>query len=638
MRTRLLLASILLLVLSGCQLSLVAFLVPAVVQIDQVFELEARVSATSVQGEGGVVLQLPLGFTVQNVIPVSVGMVRDDPALLALYTAEPGHFLASWSLGQSTINSGEPYRVYVRAPSTTSIVTIKLALAGRPLSQAWQANVPAAITNFAQITALPNAQPLVVADYPVFDYAIDAAGLPFATELFPHWGVDLADLDGDGDDDLLAPGRAFYRSGSAWFENSNGLLPAAQRERVAAGDFNGDGRVDLVWGGGLVHFGAIGGGFVAGPRLTGSVATFGASTGDVNGDGYDDIALAGFDRHLNVYLGGASGTFPLASNGLPAQPAIAGLEVLLHDVTGDGHLDLVWNEVWAGDGQGNWSLSTGFPPNVASGVAQGDLDGDGQPEVVLANDTAGVGIHRHLGNNTWTQVLAIAPLFRSVRAIAVLDFDRDGQNDLALGYRDPTGGIEIWRNLGGFSFQRLVDTGLPLSTPTFVEDLDVGDVNGDGWPDLAAAFAGQGIAVYQNWRTGVAPFGESCSAPTMPLLAIGATAPPQLGDASFAVRLSGGTPFGFGLVWIGGRADAWSGVALPIDLASIGAPSCDLLTGFDSVGSGSFDASGVFTLHLPIPAIPALRKATAFAQGAALSPSANALGFVFTNGLALRIN
>ena len=640
MRTRRLVPWAGLLLFAGCQLTLVGFTVPAAVPTGQVFEVAVRLTATLANGAGGCVLQLPLGFTVVSASPPS-GMVRDDPALLGLYVAEPGHFLASWSLGQQQLTGVATYRAFVRAPAAPTSGTIKIALAGQATNQPWQANSPPAVTDFAQITAATHAQPIAVVAVPPVAFAPDAIGLPYALLNTSLWDVVLHDLDGDGDDDLVSNHRTWLRGIGNWTEASAGLTPFFLTQmRVAAGDFDGDGHADLVHGRGPVYFGDGAGGWTAGPALALPAPAYGVAVGDVDGDGRDDIACGGyFQNYLRVFLGNTNRTFTPASNGLPNSPNLGGFEVLLQDVTGDGHLDVVWNDVWAGDGQGNWTASTGLAGNAAYGVEAGDLDGDGAPELLHANGSAGVTVHRHLGGNAWTVAAVHAPPGRTIDSVAVLDYDRDGRNDLVFGYHDAIGGLELRRNLGGGLFTPVPDSGLPESTWTYVNALDVGDVNGDTFPDLAVALFGGGAVVFQNWGAGLSAFGEACAGTLPQPPRIAGSGAPVPGNASFAVRVDGGQPATPGLVWLGTSRHTWNGASLlPLDLGLLGANGCTLWTGPEALVAGSFDAAGGLTLPLPIPAIPSLRRQTVFAQGAAYAPGTGALRLAFTGGLAIRID
>jgi hypothetical protein len=627
--------------LAGCQLTLISFSVPTTVALGQVFDVVVQLQGSSQNGFGGCVLQVPNGFAVLGTsAPGSV--VHDDPTLLALYTPEPGHFLASFSRNDGSSFGVSRYYAYVQAPATVTAATLKIALAGQPTGQAWQANSPVGVTQFAQITAATHAQPINVVTVPPQAFHADAIGLPYGTMWTSLWGTALHDLDGDGNDDLLANTRAFLRGAGNWTEASNGLVNPTPLTsmRVAAGDFDGDGFADIAHGRGTIFFGNGGSSWTPGPALPLATQTYGVAVGDVNGDGRDDVAFGGyFINHLRVFFGNVNRTFTDASNGLPALGNLGGQEVQLRDVTGDGHLDVVWHQVWAGDSQGNWTPSTGLVGSIAQGVDSGDLDGDGLPELVHANGSAGVTVHRHLGGNAWAVAATYALPGREAESVVVLDYDRDGRNDLVIGYRDGINGIELRRNLGGGTFATVAGSGLPASTATYVNDLAVGDINGDSFPDLAAVFFGQGTMVYQNWLPGLSSYGTACASTLVQAPEVAGTSAPLLGSPTFGVRVAGGQPGTLALLWLGTSRHTWSGVpALPLPLDPFGAVGCTLWTGPEVSSGGLFDPAGTFTLPVPIPANPVLARATVFAQGAAFAPGSLGLGLAFTAGLAIRVD
>lgn len=641
MRPRLALVLTAALLLAGCQLTLISFSVPTTVAVGQTFDVAVQLSTSTQQGNGGCVLQVPVGFVVVGTSSPG-SFVQNDPALLALYTPEPGHYLASWSLGGFMSTGAATYYAYVRAPAAPTSGTIKVALAGQPTSQPWQANSPVGVTQFAQITAATNAQTINVVDVPLQAFAADAIGLPYGTLFTSLWATALHDLDGDGDDDLLANTRAFLRGASSWTEASNGLVNPTPltRMRVAAGDFDGDGFADIVHGRGAVFFGDGGSSWTPGPAFPLATQALAVAVADVNGDGRDDIAFGGyFANHLRVFFGNQNRTFTDASNGLPALPNIGSEEVVLRDVTGDGHLDVFWHEVWAGDSQGNWTPSTGLVGNSALGVDAGDLDGDGLPELVHANGSAGVTVHGHLGGNAWAVVATFPPAGRTVNSVVVFDYDRDGRNDLVFGYQDTINGIDLRRNLGGLTFAPVAASGLPSSTATYVNDLAVGDINGDTFPDLAVVFFGQGTSVYQNWLAGLSPYGTGCTSTLAQPPQVQGTSAPLLGNAGFGVRVAGGQPSTLALLWLGTSRHTWSGApVLPLSLDAFGAVGCTLWTGPEALSAGAFDPAGTFTLPVPIPNNPGLRRATVFAQGAAFAPGSPGLGLAFSAGLAIRVD
>ena len=294
--------------------------------------------------------------------------------------------------------------------------------------------------------------------------------------------------------------------------------------------------------------------------------------------------------------------------------------------------------MWAGDSQGNWTPSTGLAGDPAWGVDAGDLDGDGLPELVFANGSGGVKVYRHLGGNAWAPGATFAPPARSVESVVVFDYDRDGRNDLVFGYHDATNGIELWRNMGSGVFAPVAGSGLPASTATYVNDLAVGDVNGDTFPDLAVVFFGQGTAVYQNWLAGLSPYGAGCASTLAQAPGVQGTSAPLLGSTTFGVRVTGGQPGTLALVWLGTSRHTWSGLPLlPLALDPLGSVGCTLWAGPESSSVGLLDGAGTWTLAVPIPNNPALRRVTVFAQAAVQAPGSPGLGLAFSAGLAIRV-
>jgi hypothetical protein len=639
MRRSCLATTFLLLLLAGCQLSLAAFTGPDTAGVNQVFTLSLAVTNTNSPGQGGAVLQLPLGVAI--VAEPSAAFVRDDPALLAMYTAEPGHYLAAWTSTTGTMVGTFQHQLLLRAPGAATTLDFKVALASRTSAQAWQPNAPAGITDFAQITAPAHLVTVQVVDVPDTEFALDAFGLPFGTLQPANYGVVLRDLDGDGLDDLATPGRAFLRRGNQWLESSFGLVSGGSLARITAGDFDGDGFVDLAYGDGRVFFGNGGTVWTPGPQLGAALQTLGVAAGDFDGDGRDDLVIGGYSQdRLWAFRGNANRTFTAANNGLPNGPMSGGNDVLLVDVTGDGHLDIVWDRVYAGDGLGNWSVDTGVAGNggLGFGVAAGDLDGDGVLEIVHANSTQGVAVHRHLGGNQWAPAGNLQPPGRYVYAVALLDYDRDGRLDLVFGFQDATNGLELWRNLGGMQFAPIPNSGLPASTSYDVRDLVVGDWNGDTWLDFGVAFAGLGIAGFQNLGTGLAPFGSRCAGLVTPAPEVVGLGQPSLGNAAFGVQVQGGSPGSLCILWFGTSRTHWNGQpVLPLDLASFGASGCTAWTDPAAVVLGIANGNGAMQWTLPIPNLPGLRLVSLFAQGAIAAPGANAVGLAFSGGLAIRI-
>jgi hypothetical protein len=179
---------------------------------------------------------------------------------------------------------------------------------------------------------------------------------------------------------------------------------------LVVSDLNHDGHVDVIaaiqrWGI-YVYSGDGRGNFSGGPiDLSASSKELQSLViGDVNKDGRPDLVINGaveMRGHANgpdVYLGGDEGKWQAASDGLKLLK-FASTGIALGDLDGDGNLDIVaagnvtgrvgddglfW---FRGDGKGRWQLvsESGLPSrglSVIHSVTVADLDGDGIPEII----------------------------------------------------------------------------------------------------------------------------------------------------------------------------------------------------------------------------------------------------------------
>jgi hypothetical protein len=246
-------------------------------------------------------------------------------------------------------------------------------------------------------------------------------GVQYPTVSVNPTSMAVADLTASGHLDLvvatLSGAVSVYLHGATpgTFQSAVNYNTGGQPNQVVIADVNGDGRPDLV----LADLSQQGSVIVllqdaANPGTFGTtpivlptqLSTASAQVADLNGDGLPDIVATGYDLSGNhgqvlIFFQNAAqpGTF-LAPVTFPAGPQPQSVKVA--DMNGDGLPDLVVADFGpGGDGTGIGGVSillqdpahpgsflapvSYATPGGAVDVAVGDLDGDGKPDVVVAN-------------------------------------------------------------------------------------------------------------------------------------------------------------------------------------------------------------------------------------------------------------
>lgn len=345
--------------------------------------------------------------------------------------------------------------------------------AGAPLP------TPAGIGNVRAIADLNHDGKLdVIGD---FGIALGNGDGTFQEKLYPAGtpgggSMDVADVNGDGVPDIvlgispaatnldgsnIGPADAYVLLGrgdgtfqpskdtplaKTWYSNTDGKI-------FALGDFNGDGKIDLLSGFGL--YAGKGDGTFS-PPAAGSGADNGTPVGaaaDFNGDGKPDALgdSGGSDDAANVNLNDGAGNLMPGFQGYVGRTE-GGPEVVSRaiaaDVNGDGKLDLVQGVarnpltppgspadagtsmpavvLTPGNGDGTFAtpiyLSDPVPPQV---IAVGDVNGDGRPDVV----TIGISATTPQIEYSVSTLLAQAPAAAPAPALVALS---TGENPAAL--------------------------------------------------------------------------------------------------------------------------------------------------------------------------------------------------------------
>ncbi len=420
--------------------------------------------------------------------------------------------------------------------------------------------------------------------------------------------------------------------------------------------------------------------FIVGANSSHKVGADVAFVGDVNKDGVPDFAARSLSRDVTVYSGSDAKVIRTIG-GKGGNPAILVTAVAgAGDVNGDGQADIVVGEqgytgqicaplgrVLVLSGKDNTILVqvTGNGGDLlgAAVAGVGDVNNDGVPDFIAGATT----------DHTLTRQCPIGPLQGYARAYS----GKDGSTIYTVGARAFLSGYARFgrrvSRLGdldgdkvddfavaaysttGFAYVRLVSgkTGGSLDELYGGQLYDqfgtglaaAGDFDRDGVPDIvtgAPGFnsGGSQAGRVQVWsgttrfvRASYTTFGNGCGSSgsggtIVPRITASA---PALGF-SWQLDVTNLKPRAPGLLLFGLSKTAWSGNQLPLSLAFMGMPNCNLLVAFERPLPIAEQGSGRFRLLSTVPFSNSLKGLTFHNQAWVQDSAANAAGFAMSNG------
>jgi hypothetical protein len=326
------------------------------------------------------------------------------------------------------------------------------------------------------------------------------------------YAIAYGDLNGDGYADMVT---ANYYGGNATLRLNNGdgsfgaastVVNIPYASDAVVDDVNSDGKLDIVlssrygdpFNGSVTVLPGNGDGTFNAPiRSYLGYNTPGIALADFNGDGILDVAQTrNGNASIAIGFGNNSGRFTFAG------AYYAGAypwRVVAADMNGDGAPDLVTANLVYGindvnillnNGNGSFGSAVGYFNNRTNdytyGLAVGDVNGDGAPDVVTTKWYGGsVSVRLNRGAGTLDAATAYSTGGTYVRSVTMGDVDGDGQLDLAVANHFPfRSSASVLHGNGNGSF------GSPdvYSFATYAAPVDVAlvDLNNDGLADLSS--------------------------------------------------------------------------------------------------------------------------------------------------------
>ncbi|WP_439504316.1 beta strand repeat-containing protein, partial [Sediminibacterium sp.] len=434
------------------------------------------------------------------------------------FNTAPANNIVFFGATKATVTAATSTSLTVAVPSGATYAPITVLNTGTSLAAY-------SLRNFTPIYS-PAKTNITAADF--------QAKFDFSTESTPI-SVAIGDLDGDGKPDLAVANynsntvsvlRNTSTSGSissASFADKVDFSTRTGPISVAIGDLDGDGKPDLAVSNGSSNnvsvfrntatSGSINtSSFAAKVDFTTGTNPQSIAIGDLDGDGKPDLTVANWSSNTfsifrNTATSGSISTSSFAAK-VDFTTGTNPQSVAIGDLDGDGKPDLAVanggsnsvsvfrntatiGSIVSGSFSAKVDLTTGANPRS---IAIGDLDGDGKSDLAIAIQSSNaVSVFRNTATSgsIGSGSFAASVFFQATNgpfSIAIGDLDADGKSDLLFS-NSGTSTVSVLRNtatsgsIGSGSFAAKID----FTTGTNPYSVAIGDLDGDGKPDLAVS-------------------------------------------------------------------------------------------------------------------------------------------------------